>query len=105
MIGYNLRYMSEWSPEDFNRRSYLVESPALDKARRIEVRIIVDGKLLVQMMAREPGIMAFVSRPSEQGFNIEIVEATGIRYTDMRTPAGEMTPALADWQREALGLK
>lgn len=96
--------MSAWSPDDFTRRSYHVESPALDKARRIEVRVIVDGKLLVQTMAREPGIIGFVSKPDDEGFDIEIVEATGVKYTDIRTPTGEMTPAVADWQKLALGL-
>ena len=97
--------MADWTNKDFTRRHYAVESPALDEARRIELRIIVDGKTMVQTQAREPGIMAFVSKPNDQGFEIEIVEATGQRYVDIRTPAGETTEPLADWQKEALGLE
>ena len=96
--------MSDWQAKDFTRRHYVVESPALDQARRIEVRVIVDGKIMVQAMAREPGIMAFVSKPTEQGYEIEIVEATGVKYTDIRTPAGGFTEPLADWQKQILGL-
>ena len=103
-IGYNPRGMTDWISDNFHRRSYTVEGAALDEARRIEVRIFVDGKPLVQMQAREPGIMAFVSHPEAQGFSIEIVEASGVRFTDMRTPAGEQTLPLAPWQKGALGL-
>ena len=94
----------EWSDADFHRRHYIVESPDLDKAKRIELRIIVDGKVMVQTQAREPGIMAFVSKPKDNGFEIEIVEAGGARYTDIRTPAGGQSEPLAPWQKEALGL-
>jgi hypothetical protein len=96
--------MAEWNESDFHRRHYQVESPVLDDARRIEVKIIVDGKLWVHMQAREPGLMAFVSRADAQGFDIEVVEAKGVRFTDHRTPAGEMTPPLAQWQKDALKL-
>jgi len=96
--------MGQWTDKDFHRRHYIVESPALDQARRIEVKVIVDGKLMVHAMAREPGIIGFVSRPNDAGFDIEIVEAKGKRYTDWRTPTGELNEALADWQKTALGL-
>lgn len=96
--------MAEWTPEDFHRRAYAVESPELDKARKIELRITVDGKTMVKMQAREPGIMAFVSRPTDNGFNIEIIEVGGVRYADHMTPAGEMSPPLEAWQKAALGL-
>lgn len=96
--------MAEWTESDFSRRHYHVEGPELDQARRIELRILVDGKLLVQTMAREPGIMAFVSKPGDQGFDIEIIEAVGTRYTDIRTPAGGTTEPLAAWQKDALDL-
>jgi hypothetical protein len=96
--------MSEWTPEDFNRRSYYVESPALDKAKRVELKVIVDGKVYVHTMAREPGIVGFVSKPDEQGFHIEIVEATGVRYTEHVRPDGGSTPPVADWQKAALDL-
>lgn len=95
--------MSEWKPEQFNRRVYTIEGDDLDTARRIEVIVKVDGKTLVRVQAREPGILAVVSKPDEQGVNIEIVEPGGVRFTDVAVP--ETTAALQDWQLIALGLR
>jgi hypothetical protein len=93
-----------YKPSDFNRRSYTVEDPALDSARKIEVIVKVDGKTYVHTEAREPGIIAFVSRPKDQGFAIEIVQRGGRRYTDVMAPADMRDDALKPWQVEALGL-
>lgn len=95
----------KWTEEKFNRRHYNVAGPALDDARRIELIVKIDGKSYVHMQAREPGIVAFVSRPTDGGFDIEIVEATGVRYTDHHHPSGMMTEPLADWQKAALELE
>lgn len=92
------------SAADYNRRCYTVEGDVLEKARRIELIVKVDGKMLVQMEAREPGMLAFVSRPVDQGFDIEVVSATGRRYTDHAAPDGSPTK-VSDWQAAALGLE
>ena len=89
---------------DYNRRQYVVEGAALDTARRIELTVTVDGKQLVKIQAREPGLLAFVSKPSEQGFAIEVVEATGRRYVDSAVPGADPT-ALEPWQIAALGIE
>jgi hypothetical protein len=92
-----------WSPEQFNRRRYVVEGDSLDKAKRIELIVKVDGKMLVQMQAREPGMLSFVSKPTEQGFELDVVEATGQRYTD-HASIGNAPEPVADWQFEAMGM-
>ena len=92
-----------WSRERFSRRRYTVESDSLDKAKLIEVIVKVDGKVMVHMQAREPGMIAFVSKPNDQGFEIDVVEAVGKRYVDQMVPS-EMA-AVADWQFEAMGIK
>lgn len=92
-----------WTRERFNRRKYVVEGDTLDKAKKIELIVKVDGKVLVHMQAREPGMLAFISKPTEQGFELDVVEATGKRYTDhasIANPAEEVE----EWQFEALGL-
>lgn len=86
---------------EYQRKHYRVEGDDLDKARRIEVVVIVDGKTLVHVQAREPGIVAFVSQPAEQGFDIEVVEVAGRRYGDAMVPS-ELEPVAA-WQLAALG--
>lgn len=93
-----------WTVENFNRRKYTIEGTDLDDAKRIQVTIQLDGKTIAQMQAREPGILAIVSRPEEQGFDIEIVEVGGVRYTDYSVPVGQQKSAVANWQREALNL-
>lgn len=92
-----------WTREKFSRRRYVVEGDSLDRARRIEVIVKVDGKVLVQVQAREPGLIAFVSKPLEQGFELDMVEAGGRRYTDQAVPGGTGEP-VDEWQYEALGL-
>ncbi len=95
----------QWTPEDFSRRHYTAEgSPQLNKAKRIELVIKIDGKPFVQIQAREPGMLAFVSKPSDDGFELEIIEAKHIKFSDIRTIEGNATEKLESWQLEALGL-
>jgi len=89
----------------YNRRRYTIEGDALDKAKTIRLTVEVDGVKYVSVQAREPGIVAFVSRATEQGFDIEIVEAGGVRFTDRMLPSGETSEPLAPWQIEALKLE
>jgi hypothetical protein len=96
--------MGEWTRKDFTRRHYQVEGGSLDKARRVEVHVIVDGRPVVQVQAREPGILAFVSKPTTQGFDIEIIEHKLQQYTDVRTLSGDLTEPLEEWQYKALDL-
>lgn len=93
----------EWKRSDFTRRHYQVEGEDLDRAKRIEIIIKLDGKDIVRLEAREPGIVAFVSVPGEQGFHIELVERQPFRYTDIRTLEGLTTESLLPWQLEAMG--
>jgi len=96
----------KWVPRDFSRRSYGIEDTKLDSAKRISVTVKVDGKVVADVQLREPGMVAVVSRPDDQGFDIELVEPGGVRFTDFSTPDGERrTLAVTDWQLEALGLK
>jgi hypothetical protein len=90
----------EWKPGQFTRRSYVIRDDRLDGARRVEIIVRVDGQTMVQVQAREPGMIAFVSRPDEPGFEIDVVEAGSIRYTDVKLPPGK--GAVLPWQREAL---
>lgn len=94
----------DWKDVKFSRRKYTASGPALDDARRIELILKVDGKQFVQVQAREPGIVAFVSKPNDQGFDIEVVEASGVRYADRIVPGGEIGPP-CDWQKQALDLR
>lgn len=93
-------------PEHFSRRRYeLRQGPGkeFDKAARIEVIVRVDTQVVVRAQLREPGILAVVSRPDEDGIDIEMVEPGGQRYTDMAMPkSGNFTETIADWQEIAL---
>lgn len=94
----------EWTADKFSRRRYTVEGPDLDKARKIELIVKIDGKTMVHMQAREPGIVAFVSKPLDQGFEIDIVEAGGKRYSDVMAPDSPPTK-ICPWQLDALEIK
>jgi hypothetical protein len=94
----------QWARGDFNRRRYTVEGGGLEAAKKVELIVLVDGAKLCHVMAREPGILAFVSKPTEPGFDIEIIEASGVRYTDVRLLSGKSTEDVEEWQWDALGM-
>lgn len=94
-----------WKREDFNRRRYVIESDAFEKAKRIEVKVFVDGKQFAHMQVREPGLIAVVSAANDPGIELDIVEGSGKRYTDYFTPSGERTEPVAAWQFELLGIE
>lgn len=103
----------EWTRDDFTRRQYGIkqsDDKELDKARRIAVKITVDGRTLFDLQMREPGILAIVSRPDDpDGFTVDIVQRNsepgmGPRYTDYRLPDGSQTQQVEDWMFEELGL-
>jgi len=104
---------NEWNRDDFNRRQYAVkqgDEKELDRARRIGVKITIDGRTLFDMQMREPGLLAIISRPDDNdGFHVEIVQRNtepgmGPRYTDFRLPDGSHAPPIEEWMYEVLGL-
>ena len=94
----------EWTSDKFSRRRYTVEGADLDKARKIELIVKIDGKTIVHVQAREPGMVAFVSKPMDQGFEIDIVEAGGKRYFDAAVPDSSLEK-LSPWQCAALEIE
>jgi hypothetical protein len=92
--------MAKWTAQDFRRRHYTVEGPALDEARRVRLVLTVDGKTLVDVTGMEPGLVSFVSKPTEQGFEIDIVEGGALAGRVL--PVGEAMWPVADWQKDAL---
>lgn len=90
-------------PSHFRRRQMVVRGADLDAARKIEVTVQVDGKTFIRAQLREPGLLAIVSAPDEQGIVVEWVEVAGPQYTDYRMPGGDAL-MLAQWQLEALGI-
>jgi hypothetical protein len=95
---------SQWQGKDFSRRAYTIEGDDLDKAKRITVQVRVDDRVIMQAQLREPGLLAIVSQPNEQGIALEIIEPGGVRFTDRITPDGGRTDPPSPWQLEALGL-
>ena len=95
--------MSEWTADMFSRRRYVVEGDDLDKAKRIEVIVKINGKTYVHVAAREPGLIAMVSKPDDQGFEIDMVEPTKGAFIDVKVP-GDKSNNIEPWQLAALGL-
>jgi len=99
---------SDWTRDDFTRRQYTVkqsEAGELDNARRIEVTVKIDGRSYLNIQLREPGMLALVSKPKEDGFDVEILTPDGgKRFTDLRLPSGAHTPPVEPWQWDALNL-
>ena len=91
-----------WTRPDFSRRRYLVEGEQLDKAKLIEVIVMIDGKQFSRVQAREPGIVAVVSKPRDQGFEIDMVEPSRGRFVDRAAPT-ELEEVQA-WHFAALGM-
>lgn len=96
----------DWRPEHFAQRVYAAQGPALNEQSSIRLLVQVDGQTVANFEAREPGMLAFVSRPDDNGFAIVMIEPTGQRLTDYPNTLGQYTtPPPPDWALEALGLE
>lgn len=89
----------------YQRRSYRIESPDFAE-RRVEIVMLVDGKQVVRLQARQPGLVAYVARPDGAGYDFELVERVGERVVDL-APFEETDPPVSPeqplaWQRQAL---
>lgn len=97
--------MENWEPGDFNRRWYHYgqdpKQRELDRARRVSFKVAVDGKTLIDMELREPGLVALISRPDDDGFEIQIVEPGGKRFHDVAAVVASETSILP-WQQQLL---
>lgn len=92
-----------WTPDRFQQGEIYYEDPVLDDASRIVIEVKIPGKTLMRVQAREPGILAIVSRPDQQGIAIVMVEVGGERYVD--TNNGITKTHQADrWALEALSV-
>ena len=96
--------MSEWERKDFSRRGYYVEDGSFTN-KQIEIVVKVGGKLHSQLVLGEPGLVAVISHPDEDGLRIEVIRPDGVAYTDMQTPQVAAEQKLLDWQAEVLGVK
>lgn len=95
---------AEWEAKDLARKAYYVEGDELNDGQ-VEILVRIKGKLFAQLTFGEPGLVAIVSRPNENGIHIESVRPGGVRYTDVKTPQATAEQQLLPWQREALGVK
>src|SRR5688572_28475405 len=93
--------------QQYVRRRYHLEDPdgTLEKAKRIQLIVQVDGKKFIDVPLREPGMLAIVSKPNESGLDIEIVEPGTTRYTDVQTLEAVSEQRPTEWQQLALGMK
>lgn len=89
----------------FKRRSFQLEGSSLPPSGRIKLIIEVGDRRMVEVQAREPGMIGFFSRPDSEGFSIEIVEFSGASYGDRIHPGDESDIPLEQWQIDALGLQ
>lgn len=91
----------EWNEKDFSRRAYDMQSEDFEDAR-IEVIVRVNGRQFMQVQMREPGMIALVSRPDDEGIQLEMIEPRAGLFTDIRLPSGAMSPGVTKWQQLAL---
>ena len=89
----------------YRRRYYLVEGAVLDQAKKIELIVKVDGRTLVHLQAREPGMLAFVSKPDDQGIELHVGEVAEQAYRDITVPEISSEDGLLPWQVDALALE
>ena len=71
----------KWTPAHFQQGEHYLEDPDLNE-QTVTVTVKVGGRTLIDMKAREPGILAIVSRPDEDGIRVYTVEAGAVRYVD-----------------------
>lgn len=97
---------TDWKASDFVRRAYYVQdegAPADKPPPKIEVIVKVDGAVFAQTVLTHPGLLAVVSKPTEDGFWIDRVEhAAGGPALVEADGVLSGTPAIAAWQQLAL---
>lgn len=92
-----------WTPDKFQQGEIYYEDPSLDNASRIVVEVKIPGRTLMRVQAREPGILAIVSRPDQQGISVVQVEVGGERYVDTNNGITK-THEAERWALEVLGV-
>lgn len=95
---------TEWEARDLGRKAYYVDGEELNSGQ-VEILVMINGKKFAQLAFGEPGLVAIVSRPNENGIHIESVRPGGVRYTDVKTPQAVTEQTILPWQKEALGVK
>jgi hypothetical protein len=95
---------NDWDKSHFARRAYYIEDPAFAK-KTVELVVRVEGQQVARLQLREPGLIAVVSKPDEEGFWLETVSPDGVRYLDVVPDDPQAEQAVRDWQTEAIGLK
>lgn len=93
--------VDQYKKEDFARRAYYIDGD-IDK---VELIVKINGKTHSQLTFREPGMLAVVSLPGENGLWIEHVQPGGVRYTDVPTGEAVRDQIPREWQYDALGVK
>lgn len=92
----------QWGSEHFVSREYLYEDDRLNNAQ-IRLVVQVNGKTEIDLTSRrevfEPGLIAFYSRPDEEG--IRVVKVTPAREGAIVDGSQEMPR----WAAFALGLE
>lgn len=94
-----------WDVNDFHRRWYHYDQDEkqkeLDRARRVSFQVSADGRKLIDMELREPGIIALISRPDDDGFMVEVVEPGARKYNDVAVMA-QIDTSILPWQQQLL---
>jgi hypothetical protein len=91
----------QFTKTDFGRRAYYVEGDI----EKVELIVKINGKPHSVLTFREPGLLAIVSKPNEEGLWIEHVEQGGPRYTDEMSKQAVAEQIPREWQFEAIGVK
>lgn len=105
----------EWEPTNFARRGYYIEDDnqpdkktgkveegQLAKAKLMQCVFYIDGKKYAQLEVREPGMIAILSRPDEEGIRLEVIQPGGVRFTDYMTPEETAAQKLLRWHTDAI---
>lgn len=95
---------TKWTDKHFRQRAITVSGPGLANAQSIEVILRVDGKTVAHLQAREPGMVAVVSRAVDEDIAVVVVQPMGVAYTDADMPGDGHPQAPERWVLEALGL-
>ena len=98
--------MHDWKPEHLVPEEYVYDSPDLSKkGMHMRLTLHINGKKEVDLSTQhhefEPGMIAFISKPGENGFRVlKLKPAPHGAIIN-----GEIPALPAGWMLEALGIK
>lgn len=98
--------MSQWKAVDFIRKLYRVtQGPEKElETARIEIAVMINGKIFARLELRKPGMVSVISRPDDSNIELEVIESNRYQFHDLMSSETKDVREIQPWHAKALGV-